>query len=73
MDNIYLPSKTIPVVLERFDLDNVDDVVKLNDITFLEGRDVELNPKAVARIKNAIGLHSLVSKIESMIVKEDNV
>ncbi len=67
MNEIWLPPKDRKNgVLEKFDLDNPDDVRKLNDAAFLADRAVELNPKVLTRLKNAVVQHSLVSKISGI-------
>ena len=71
MDEIWIqPKDRGKGILEKYDLDNVEDVKKLNDLVLLQGRCIELNPKMVERIKGAITKHNLVSKINSLVAVE---
>lgn len=72
MNEIWLqPKDRLNGVLEKFDLDSIDDVKKLNDLVLLQGRSIELNPKMIERIKGAVTKHSLISKINSLVAMEE--
>ena len=75
MNMIYLPANQIKLgLIIEYDLDNIDNVKKLNEPTYITNNhnSLLLNPRAFKRIENAIIKHKLTSNIETMKVTKDD-